>query len=110
MSILIKDMEIGKNFEVFNCEIAIINQTNEYEKDGIKRRVQDLVVKDNDGKTVTLVLWNSQTNPALGWEVGDKIIIIEGYCKEYEGNKQISTGKFGTISRIKTKKKSRGKK
>ena len=98
----ISELEEGKNFDRFECEVVIANNTNEYIKDGLKTRVQNLSVKDVEGKTVTLVLWNFQTDEFVA---GDKILIKGGYCKIYDGNKQISTGKLGLITRVAGKKK-----
>jgi ssDNA-binding replication factor A large subunit len=103
----IDKMEAGKNFERFECEVVIVNPPNEYDKDGLKTRIQNLVVKDSEGKTVTLVLWNSQLKG--DWVVGDKLLIGDGFCKTYDGNKQISTGKLGLITRVAATKK-KGKK
>jgi ssDNA-binding replication factor A large subunit len=98
----IDEMSIGLNFDRFECEVVISNKTNEYDRNGLKSRVQNLIVKDKKEKTVTLVLWNSQTDEFLP---GDKILLKDGFCKEYDGNKQISTGKFGLITRVKCEEK-----
>ena len=89
-------MQVGKNFDRFEGVVIAANEVKEYTKDGLKTKVQDMTVQDKTGKNVTLILWNSQTGEFVP---GDKVLMKDGYCKEYQGNKQISTGKFGLITR-----------
>lgn len=103
----IKEMVAGQNFERFECEVTAVNPTNTYDKDGEVRRVQNLIVKDKNGETVLLVLWGAQVDE---FEMGDKLLLKLGYCKEYNGQKQISTGKIGLITRASSGKVKKVKK
>ncbi len=49
--------------------------------------------KDDTGE-VTITLWNDQIDKV---KVGDKIEIKNGYVGEWQSEKQLSTGKFGTL-------------
>jgi ssDNA-binding replication factor A large subunit len=60
-------------------------------------QVQDAVVEDETG-TATLTLW---TDDVGRYGVGDTIRISNGWCKVYQGQVQVSAGKYGTIEKIK---------
>lgn len=61
---------------------------------GTKR--QEGILSDDTGQ-VKLTLWGEQTGQ---FAIGDKISISNGWCKEFEGTLQISTGKFGRIALV----------
>ncbi|MFA6888434.1 MAG: SOSS complex subunit B family protein [Candidatus Woesearchaeota archaeon] len=50
-------------------------------------------LKDETG-TIKFTLWNDQV---VQVNVGDTIKVINGYVSEYQGEMQLSTGKFGTL-------------
>lgn len=50
-------------------------------------------VQDASG-TMTISLWNEQVHQV---DVGDTITIKNGYVSEWQGEMQLSTGKFGTL-------------
>jgi len=58
--------------------------------------VQQATVEDDTG-SATLTLWNEQ---AGAYDVGDVVKITKGWCKEYQGQLQVSTGKFGAIEKL----------
>jgi len=58
-------------------------------------KVQSAVAKDDSG-TCTLSLWNDQIGQ---YNAGEDVIIRKGWCKEFRGQMQVSTGKFGTIEK-----------
>ncbi|MBU0628070.1 MAG: hypothetical protein KKC75_02685 [Nanoarchaeota archaeon] len=69
---------------------AEVRTFNKFGKDG---RVCNAKLKDDSGE-VTLTLWNEQVDNV---NVGDKIHIINGWVGEWQGEKQLSTGKFGQL-------------
>lgn len=50
--------------------------------------------RDEDGIEVSLSLWNEQCELV---NEGDRVKISNGWCNEYKGQLQLSTGKSGTI-------------
>jgi replication factor A1 len=58
--------------------------------------VCNCAAKDDTGE-ISLSLWNEQCDTV---NEGDKIIIKDGWCNEYKGQLQISTGKKGKIEKI----------
>ncbi|NIA03948.1 MAG: hypothetical protein GWP09_01190 [Nitrospiraceae bacterium] len=60
-------------------------------------RVCNLVGEDDTGK-VTVTLWNDDVDKV---KEGDTIKIIKGWSQIYNGNMQVSAGKFGRIEIVK---------
>ena len=64
-----------------------------FEKFGKSGRVCNCVGEDNTGK-ISLTLWNDDVDKVNS---GEKIQIKNGWVGEYQGELQLSTGKFGTL-------------
>ncbi|MBD3262579.1 MAG: hypothetical protein GF334_13080 [Candidatus Altiarchaeales archaeon] len=58
--------------------------------------VQQVDAEDDSG-SCTITLWNDQTGSLAA---GDKVKITNGWCKEYQSQLQVSSGKFGSIEKI----------
>ena len=63
-------------------------------------RVVSGKLKDNTGEII-LSLWNDQIDQV---SVGDRIKITKGYVREYRGELQLSTGKFGSLEVLEKQK------
>ncbi len=74
-------------------EIISIDEPREFEKYGKTLRVANAVAKDDVGE-IKLSLWNEDIDKV---KAGQKIKISNGYVSEFKGEKQLSTGKFGSI-------------
>jgi replication factor A1 len=59
-------------------------------------RVQSTTAKDESG-SCTLSLWNDQIGK---YNADETVVIKKGWCKEFRGQMQVSTGKFGTIEKV----------
>ncbi len=75
------------------AEVVEKGDVREFEKFGKKGRVCNAKVKDATGQ-ISLSLWNEQIDQV---NVGDKIKISNGYVNEWQGEPQLTTGKFGTL-------------
>jgi len=64
-----------------------------FEKFGKQGRVCSIKAKDDSGE-IKMTLWNEDVDKV---NQGDKIHLKNGWCSEYQGEKQISSGKFGEI-------------
>ena len=64
-----------------------------FEKFGKEGRVCNAKVSDDTGD-IKLTLWDEDVDSV---SVGDKIHLQNGWCSEYRGEKQLSSGKFGKI-------------
>ncbi|MBS3127336.1 hypothetical protein J4228_04175 [Candidatus Woesearchaeota archaeon] len=92
----IKDLQANKgNIDVVVNVIAK-EEPRTFEKFGKAGRVCTVKVKDDSGE-IKVTLWNEDVDK-IG--VGDKVHIQNGWCSEYKGEKQLSTGKFGKIEII----------
>lgn len=89
----IKDLQANQGDVDLVLEIVDKEEERTFEKFGKSGRVCKAKVKDNSGET-KLTLWNDDIDKV---NVGDKIHLEKGWCSEYQGEKQISSGKFGKI-------------
>jgi len=71
-----------------------------FEKFGKSGQVCNVKVKDDSGE-IKLTLWNEDIEKV---KVGDKIHLENGWCSEYQGEKQVSAGKFGKIEIVESSK------
>lgn len=90
---LINDLKPKQsNFEI-NAEVIEKESPREFEKFGKKGKVCNAKIKDESG-IIKLTLWNEEIDMI---KVGDLINIKNGYVSEWNNEKQISIGKFGTM-------------
>jgi len=78
-------------------EVIDISEEKVFSKFGREGRVATARVKDDSGE-VDLTLWNESIDEV---SVGDKLKIENGYVNEFQGNSQLTAGKFGTLTVIK---------
>ncbi len=78
-------------------EVIEIGPIREFQKFGNPGRVANAKVKDDSGE-IMLTLWNEQIDAV---KAGDKINIIDGYVNEWQGEKQITTGRKGKLEKVK---------
>lgn len=64
-----------------------------FEKFGNAGQVCTAKAKDDSGE-IKLTLWNEDIDKV---NVGDKVHLHNGWCSEFQGEKQVSSGKFGRI-------------
>ena len=75
------------------AEVIDIGETKEFEKFGRKGRVANATIKDGSGE-IKLTLWNDDIDKI---KKGNKIKITNGYINEFQGEKQLTAGKFGKL-------------
>ena len=83
------------------CEVISIEEPREFEKFGNKGRVTTAKVKDSSGE-INLTLWNDDVDKV---KVGDKVKITNGYCNEFQGEKQLTAGRFGKLEVVNSEEK-----
>ena len=89
----IKDLQARQSQVDLIAEITEKGDIREFEKFGKKGRVCNAKIKDATGE-MTLTLWNEQIDTV---NIGNKVHIINGWVSEWQGEKQLSTGKFGQL-------------
>jgi replication factor A1 len=75
--------------------LTVVNkeEPRSFEKFGKAGRVCNAQVSDGSGE-VKMTLWNEDVDSVAQ---GDKIHLQNGWCSEFKGEVQISSGKFGKI-------------
>lgn len=68
-------------------------EPREFDKFGNKGKVCNCTLKDDSGK-ISLTLWNEDVDKV---NVGDKVKVTNGYVNEFQGEKQLTAGRFGKI-------------
>jgi len=93
----IKDLTANTGNVDLVAEVVSKEDERTFEKFGKSGRVCNAKLKDNSGE-IKLTLWNDDIDQI---KVGDKIHLQNGWCSEYKGEKQLSSGKFGKIEVVK---------
>lgn len=92
----VKDLQPRQGNIDITIEVFEKGDIREFEKFGKKGRVCSAKGKDASGEII-LSLWNEQIDQV---NVGDRIQITNGYVSEFQGEKQLTTGKFGKLEII----------
>ena len=93
----ISELEANQGKVEIEAEISEMGEVREFEKFGKQGRVCNATVKDDSGE-IKLTLWNEQIDAV---KEGDKIKVSNGYVKEWQDEKQLSVGKYGTMEVVK---------
>jgi replication factor A1 len=73
--------------------IKEIGEERTFNKYGRELRVVNAVLEDDSG-SIKLALWNEDCNR---FKEGDKVKVVNGYVTEFQGEMQLTGGKFGKI-------------
>lgn len=76
--------------------IKEIGETRSFNKFGKQLSVANAILKDDSG-SIKLTLWNDDINR---FKNGDKVKVSNGYVNEFQGEKQLTSGKFGKMEKI----------
>lgn len=93
----IEELKAGQGKVDIEVEVVDISDVRTFSKFGKDGRVATAKVKDESGE-IDLTLWNENID---GVSVGDKLKIENGYVSEFQGNTQLTAGKYGTLSVVK---------
>jgi len=89
----IKDLQARQGNVNIIGEVMEKGEEKEFQKFGKAGRVANAKIKDETGE-IKLTLWNDDIDKV---KVGDKVEITNGYVNEWQGEMQLTTGKFGTM-------------
>ncbi len=89
----IKDLEVRQGNVDIVVEVVEKGEIREFQKFGKTGRVCNAKIKDETGE-MNLTLWNEQIDQV---NAGDKVHITNGYVNEFQGEKQLTTGKLGKL-------------
>lgn len=74
-------------------EVVSIDPPREFNKFGNVGRVANAIIKDDSGE-MKLTLWNDEIDKV---KPGIRIKITNGYVSEFQGEKQLTAGRFGKL-------------
>lgn len=89
----IKDLQPKQGKINIEGEVIAMGEVREFQKYGDSGRVANATIKDDSGE-IKLTLWNDDIDKI---KVGSKVRIVNGYVNEFQGEKQITAGRFGKI-------------
>jgi len=90
---MIKDLQAKQGKVSLTATVVSIEEPREFQKFGNTGRVATAMIKDDSGE-IKLTLWNDQIDQI---KTGDKVTIENGYVNEWQGEMQLTTGRFGTL-------------
>ncbi len=94
----IKDLQPRQTGVDVEGDVFEMSDVREFNKLGRQGKVATAWIKDGTGK-IKLSLWNEQIDNV---KVGNKLKVHNGYIGEFQGELQLTTGKFGTIEILST--------
>ena len=89
----INELQAKQGKVEIEIEIVEKGEVREFTKFGAIGKVCNCKAKDETGE-IKVTLWNDQIDQV---NVGDKVKITNGYVNEYQGELQLTTGKFGKL-------------
>lgn len=89
----IKDIQANTGKIELQAVVISKDKPRNFEKFGNEGKVCNITIKDDSGE-VKMTLWNEQVEQV---GIGDKIHLKNGWCSEFRGEKQVSSGKFGEL-------------
>jgi len=92
----VKDIQPNQTVDRLEAEVVSVEEPREFTNFRGSGRVANAVIKDSTGE-IKLTLWNEQIDQITA---GSKIILENGWAKEYRGESQVSTGRFGKIELV----------
>jgi replication factor A1 len=92
----ISELTAGKGNVDIEGVIVEVGEPRTFDKFGRTLVVANAVLKDDSG-SIKLSLWNDD---ASRYKQSDKIKVINGYVSEFQGEKQLTSGKFGKIEKV----------
>ena len=92
----VTELKPGQGKVDIELEIISKDDVRTFNKYGRDLRVCNCMAKDDSGE-IKLTLWNDDIDKI---NVGNIVKISNGYIGEFNGEKQISSGKFGSIEII----------
>ncbi len=90
----IKDIQPNASIDLLEAEVVSVEEPREFTNFRGSGKVSNAIVKDESGE-VKLTLWNEQVEEV---KEGAKIKLENGWAKEYRGELQVSSGKFGKLT------------
>jgi len=91
----VKDLTARAAIDFLEGELVTLSEPRKFANDRGSGTVANAALKDDTGE-VKLTLWNEQ---ATQFSEGDNVRLENGWCGEWKGELQVSTGKKGTLTK-----------
>ena len=92
----ISELQAGQGSVNIEAEVKSIEPARTFNKFGRELKVANALISDDSGE-IKLTLWNQDIEKIA---VGKKIKITNGFVNEFQGEKQLTPGKFGKLEVI----------
>lgn len=92
----ISELSAGQSRVDVEAEVKSIEEPRSFNKFGKQIRVANALVFDESGE-IKLTLWNDEIEKV---KAGNKVKITNGFVNEFQGEKQLTAGKFGKLEVI----------
>ena len=89
----IAELKAGQGNIIIQATIKGLDEIRIINKYGRELKLRNAVLEDDSG-TIKLTLWNQDVDR---FKAGDLVELNNGYVNEFQGEKQLTTGKFGKI-------------
>ena len=90
----IKQLQPKQGNVDIELDVLEVDDAREFQKFGKPGRVATAQAKDTNGDKIKLTLWNDDIARI---KAGDKVKLTNGYVSEWQGELQLTTGRFGKI-------------
>ena len=93
---VISELNAGQGNINVEGTITEVGESRTFNKFGREMTVANAMLKDDSG-SIKLTLWNDDVTK---FKEGDKVKIENGYVNEFQGEKQLTAGKFGKMEKV----------
>ncbi|PIU21334.1 MAG: hypothetical protein COT15_02845 [Candidatus Diapherotrites archaeon CG08_land_8_20_14_0_20_34_12] len=90
----VKDLKAKMAVDEITLEIVSKGEVRKFANERSSGKICNCAAKDDTGE-ISLTLWNDDVDKV---EEGSKVKIEKGWVSEYNGNLQVSAGKFGILT------------
>jgi replication factor A1 len=89
----VEDLQPRKPVESITVEVLEVGEAREFSNPRGSGKVATARAKDDTGE-ISLTLWNDDIDKV---KAGSKVTIENGWVSEWQGEKQLSSGRYGTL-------------
>ena len=89
----ISELTTGQGKVDVEAEVKSVEEPRSFNKFGRELKVANALIFDDSGE-IKLTLWNQEIEKV---QAGSKIKITNGFVNEFQGEKQLTAGKFGKL-------------
>ena len=92
----ISELKVGQGKADIEATVKSVEEPREINKFGRTIRVANAMIEDDSGE-IKLTLWNKDIDVV---SKGSRVKITNGFVNEFNGEKQLTSGKFGKLEVI----------